>query len=113
MMMGNSWIYTTLYEYRDNAAGYLRTITPEFKDDAADHLRKAADLYERMAQKVLSDDGKRVLEIAPTPWFLKPGEKWTAATRKEERRRLEEAYPLERQAVAEIEQALATQEVKV
>jgi hypothetical protein len=45
--------------------------------------------------------------IAPLPWLLKEGEGWTSEMRQEEIARLEAALSLEREAIGEIEAALA------
>ena len=66
----------------------------------------AAVLYEKISREVLTGD-KCLLDIAPYPWALKDGQTWTSDMRKDEIRRLETALSLERQAIAEIELALA------
>ena len=105
-MMGNSWIYTTLVAYRGVAAEYLKSVAGEFNDEAAGHLKTAADLYARMADEVLTDTDHCALTVAPTPWSLKKGQEWTQAMRAGQIKRLKQALPLERQAIAEIEEAL-------
>jgi len=107
LMMGNSWIYCCLVEYRAAAANYLRLVAGDFDDGAADHLRKAADLYQRMVEDVLLA-GDCPLDIAPRQEDLKEGQQWTQAMRAEQAKRLESAFELERQAIAEIEKALAS-----
>jgi hypothetical protein len=105
-MLGNSWIYECLAQYRGAAAQYLRDVAGEFESQAADHLLKAADLYERMSNEVLRDKEHCVVTIAPLPWALKEGETWTNKMRQDQIARLEAALPLEREALKEIESAL-------
>ena len=107
LMQGNSWIYCCLVEYRGAAAHYLRSVADDFDRGAAEHLCKAADLYERMVKDILLA-GDCPLDVAPMAENLKEGERWTQAMRDEQARRLEAALELERQAIAEIEKALAT-----
>ena len=107
-MLGNAWIYECLAQYRTCAATYLREIADEFDDAAATHLRSAAALYDRMANAVLRDEEHCVVTIAPYAWALKEGETWTDEMLQEQIRRLEEALPIEREALAGIEAALAT-----
>jgi hypothetical protein len=105
-MLGNSWIYECLGQYRGAAARYLRDVAAEFAPQAAEHLLQAARLYERMSHEVLSDGKHGLLTIAPMPWSLKEGTAWTNEMRQEQIDRLEAALPLERAAIGEIEQAL-------
>jgi hypothetical protein len=107
-MLGNSWIYECLTQYRGAAAQYLRDIAGEFTPQAAEHLLKAADLYERMSNEILRDSEHCLLTIAPLPWSLEEGRAWTNEMRQEQIKRLEAALPLERQAIQEIGQALDT-----
>ncbi len=107
-MQGNAWIYECLGQYRGCAARYLRGVASEFDAPAAEHLRKAADLYAKMSSEVLVDPKNCPLTIAPYPFSLKPGQTWTAEMRQEQVKRLQAALPIERQALAEIGQALAS-----
>jgi len=109
-MQGNAWIYECLAQYRDAAARYLRAVGPEFGPQAAQHLLKAAESYDKLANHVLRDEKHCVVTVAPYPWALKPGESWTAETRQGQIQRLKAALPLEREALAEIEKALAVAE---
>lgn len=106
VMQGNAWIYECLAQYRASAARYLKSVAGEFPPEPARHLTQAADLYEKMAGQVLRDDTHGTADIAPYPSAMKPGQKWTDETRKEQIRRLEAALPLERQAMSEIEAAV-------
>ena len=105
-MQGNSWIYTTLVEYRSEAAKYLCSVAGQFGKKAAAHLNKAADLYEKMADEVLTDKDHCALTVAPTAWHLGKGKKWTQAMRDDQIGRLKAALPLEKQAIAELAKAL-------
>jgi hypothetical protein len=106
-MQGNAWIHECLAQYRDAAARYLRAVASEFGPQAAPHLRKAAECYDKLANHVLRDAQHCVVTVAPYPWTLKQGESWTAETRQGQIQRLKAALPLEREALAEIEKALA------
>ncbi|MEW6360236.1 MAG: hypothetical protein AB1696_28140 [Planctomycetota bacterium] len=106
-MQGNAWIYECLAQYRGAASWYLRDVAGEFNAPAAEHLRRAADLYGKMSDEVLRDKEHCVVTIAPYPWALKDGKVWTTEMRKKQIRRLEAALPLEREALQEIEKALA------
>lgn len=108
-MMGNSWLYTCLADARLAAATYLRSVADDFGEAAAGHLQQAADLYEQMVNGVLTKD-RCALEVAPTPWFLKEGQTWDAAMRRDQVARLKAALHLEKQAIAAIEKALASVE---
>ena len=105
-IVGNSWIYECLTNYREFAAEYLRSVSPEFEPDVAEHLLAAADLYAKMSADVLKKD-TCVLSIAPLPWSLEEGESWTDEMRADQLRRLREALPLEREAIGELKAALA------
>ncbi len=105
-MVGNSWIYECLAQYRSAAAQYLREVASEFGSQAEGHLLKAANLYERMSNEVLQDSEHCLITIAPLPWSLKEGEAWTHEMRQDQITRLEAALPLEREAIREIESAL-------
>ena len=107
-MQGNAWIYECLAQYRASAARYLRKVAGDFDGGAAKHLNQAADLYDKMANEVLRDEAHCLVSIAPFPSTLRGGDVWTAGMRKEQVRRLEAALPLERQAIAEIKEALAS-----
>jgi hypothetical protein len=107
VMLGNSWIYECLAQYRGAAAQYLRDVAGEFDARAAEHLRRAADCYERMSSQVLQDSDHCLITIAPLPWSLKEGEAWTNEMRQDQIGRLEAALPLEREAIEEIEGTLA------
>jgi hypothetical protein len=106
-MQGNAWIYECLAQYRGCAARYLRGVAGEFDPGVAAHLLKVADLYERMSGQVLTDAEHCVVDVAPYPFALKDGKTWTAEMRQEQVRRLEAAFPLEREAIGEIEKAVA------
>jgi hypothetical protein len=106
-MTGNAWIYECLSGYRRSAARYLRSIAGDFPAESSPHLLRAADLYEKMATQVLTDERHCFTSIAPYPWSLKPGQTWTTEARAGEISRLQKALPLEREALRDIEKALA------
>lgn len=106
-MQGNAWIYECLAQYRACAAEFLQNAAAEFPEPAAAHLRKAAALYDKMSNEVLRDEKNCVVTIAPYPWALKEGQAWSDEVLQGQIRRLEEALPLEREALGEIEAALA------
>jgi hypothetical protein len=83
---GPTWIYACLVEHRAAAAVFLRDVRSEFAAPAAAHLEEAAALFERISKRLEAAQGHQ-----------------------EQIGHLEEAMGLERQAIAEIEQALAMQ----
>ena len=105
-IMGNAWIYECLVQYRRGAVLFLRTIADEFAEDVAQHLRTSAGIYEKMANEILTDDKNCVATIAPYGWSLKEGQKWTNEMRSDQLERLRTAYPLECDAIHEIQLAL-------
>ena len=106
-IVGNAFIYECLAQYRSCASVYLKAVTGLFGGKAAEHMEKAAGLYDRLANRVLRDKENCVIAIAPYPWMMKEGQTWTPEMRKEQVRRLEEALPLESEAVSELEMTLA------
>ena len=104
-ILANAHCYSCLVDARAAAAIYLRGVAGKFPADAQAHLLKAADLYDREQRDVLSK--KCPTDIAPYPWSLKKGQSWTSAMRHEQAAILKEAFELDKQAVAEIESALA------
>jgi hypothetical protein len=105
-LIGNAWIYECLIQFRRVAAGYLRRIAPAFPSTTAAGLEKAAGLYEQMANQVLCDETHCFTTIAPYPWMLKEGERWTAEKIVAQIERLNDALPLEIEAIHQLEQAL-------
>ncbi len=103
-MLGSAHTYYCLIDARAAAAVFLKEMAPAFEGKARKHLEKAAALYDEMVSKVLAPDST---EIAPMPWWLKEGEKWTRETRERQAKVLEKALKLERKALKEIEAALA------
>jgi hypothetical protein len=101
-MLGNAWIFECLVQYRREAAAYLRNIAGLFEESVAHHIHNSADLYDKMANQVLTDKDHCVLTVAPYPWSLKKGETWNNALRADQINRLMNAYPLERKAIDEI-----------
>jgi hypothetical protein len=105
-MLGNAWIYECLVQYRLVAAKYLRDFTGDRDNPIFAHLNKAAEYYENMASKILTDDKHEILAVTPYPFSLKEGEKWTPEMIKAQVTRLEKALPLEHKAIEEISKAL-------
>ncbi|MHC4716855.1 MAG: hypothetical protein ACYS5V_07795, partial [Planctomycetota bacterium] len=70
-------------------------------------------MYEKMAMQVLTEEGNCALDVAPTPWYLKNGRKWTDAMRRDQLNRVTAALKLEKQALAEIEKALSVEGVDI
>ena len=106
-MLGNAWIYECLVQYRLVAARYLKDIANEFDDEVALQLLVASQIYQTMATQALTDKEHTFCSIAPYPFMLKEGEKWTPEMIEEQVRRIEPALYVERKAIAEIEKALA------
>ena len=88
------------------AANYLQTVAGEFPEAASACLLRAGKLYQTMTADILVDPS---LEVAPCP--LEANRAYAPEWPKECRLRqvdiLEAALDLERQAIAEIEHALA------
>ena len=101
MMCANAWIYENLIDARTCAAEYLNDVCEEF-ENARDHVAKAARLYGELAQRLRAG-----WKDAPFPHqhSKKP---WTSQMRHAQADVLEECLALEKQAITEIEQALAT-----
>ena len=118
----NGWIYLALLDARGSAERYLRNAALGADKPVAAHLLAAAEIYGEIHRKLL--DGQK---HAPAPWQL-PGESWTKAIphpeageaikqwtdemRHSQASVLTECLALERQAIAEIEKALAAEHVK-
>jgi len=103
----NARCYGCLVGARTCAFGYLRSIEGEFSVRAAEHLSKAADFYEAVETKLRA--GRK---HAPHLRQLK-GRPWTREMRHAEAAVLKECLALEKQAVAQIEKALAAEGVKL
>lgn len=106
-LLGNGWIYECLAGYRASAARFLCEIAREFESQVAACLTQAADLYEQISSRVLRDEHRDTAAIAPYSGGLEDRKLWTAAQRGDQVRRLEEALPLERDAIAKLEIALS------
>jgi hypothetical protein len=105
--LGNAWIYECLVQYRSEAAEYLRGIAGEFQPAVSKVIIRVGALYNRMAREILSDPDHGPRSIAPYPGMLKDGGSWSAQMRDDQVTRLERALPLEREAVAGLEQVLS------
>ena len=106
-MLGNAWIYECLVQFRRTAATYLRGLAGEFSSPAAAHLHKAASLYTEMTESILCNEEQCFTTIAPYPWLLKEGQRWSPDMIQEQIKRLMETEPLEHEALHDLEQALA------
>jgi hypothetical protein len=93
-LLGIAWIHACLAQHRACAASYLRDVGGEFPPSSAEHLKKAADLYEMMSKQVLTDHLQAFNGL------------WTAESRQEQVQRMRKALPMERQAIAAIEEAM-------
>jgi len=98
---GSAMIYQVLVGHRRSAVAYLRLVAPEFPGAAAAHLQRAADIYEQMANRALSDPEHPANTTAP---YWVP---WPESLRAEQLRRMRQAAELDGLAIAEIEAALA------
>jgi hypothetical protein len=105
-LLGNAWIYECLASYRASAARYLREVAGEFEAPVAAYLTQAAALFEQISSKILCDEARPTIRIAPYPGGPNDGRFWTPEIRCEQVRRLETALPLEREAIGGIETAL-------
>jgi hypothetical protein len=92
-LLGIAWIHACLAQHRACAASYLRDVGGEFPPSSAEHLKRAADLYETMSKQVLTDHLQAFNGL------------WTPESRQEQVQRMRKALPLERQAIAAIEEA--------
>ena len=106
-ILGNAWIYECLIAYRLHAVSYLRGIAQSFYEEVELLLLNAADFYEKMVTEKLLDKDGCFTDFVPYPWMLEKGKKWSNEMRTEQIRRLQEALPWEKKAIAEIEKALA------
>jgi hypothetical protein len=98
---GNAYIYVCMMDARTRAAGYLRSVADEFGEDAAVHVLAAADIYDRILGCLREGHAN-----APFPWQSR-GKPWSHETRLAEAETLDRVAALERQAVAELETAVA------
>ncbi len=101
----NAYIYFCLIDARTAAVTYLRSVGPLLGGQASVHAARAADLYQKLLDEVLTRPCPT--EIAPMPWMLKPGQTWTPDLRRRQADKLDAALALDRQAIAELEQAVA------
>jgi len=100
--LGNAYCYESLFNSREAASDYLRSISEELDEEASGCLLKAADMFGRL-QKGLHAEWS----CAPYPWWISEAKPWTEEQKARERQLLGEALELERMAFAEIEKALA------
>lgn len=105
-MLANAHAYYCLIDARASAGIYLKVVAGEFPENARAPLLRAAEIYGRLAD-TLSPPNRCPTVFAPAPWFLKEGQSWTQELRREEAGYLRQAVALEREALAEIEKALA------
>ena len=111
--LGNAWTYDSLADARDAASKYLTSIATDFRGPTAERLGKAADLYSQINKALVTErDGAKCI-YQMYPWELKELSNWTKQLRLAEVAALKDALALERQAIAEIEKALAAEEIKV
>ncbi len=97
------WCYY-LADAREAAVRYLRSVQEDLTGPGATHLSKAADLYEQIAAKFR--EGHKNAPYRHQLVWPKPMRHAQAAI-------LKEALALERQAIAEIEKALAAEGVEI
>ena len=101
---GNAYIYYCLVDARTRAAGYLKSVQAQFTGEPPAHLAKAAELYGQITQRL---SNPCPTEIAPMPGMMKEAQRWTQDMRNRQAKILEECRSLEKQAISEIEKALA------
>ncbi len=106
-ILGNAWIYECLVQYRNVAANYLILIEDQFDETVKNHLRNASVLYRQISQDILNYD-KGLKEITGDYNSLKKSVIWTKEMYHDQIKRLENALPLEIQAINEIERALSS-----
>ena len=100
MVHVNGWCYSSLGDARSSAVKYLRSVAGDFGDEGEAHLAKAADIYDKIMQKLMG--GRK---YAPFPHQLKDGERWTKEMRHAEADVLKEVLALEREAIDELKSA--------
>ena len=105
-MLANAHGYYCLIDARASAGIYLKSVAGEFPENVRAPMLRAAEIYGRLAD-ALSPPNRCPTVFAPAPWFLKEGQSWTQELRREEAGYLRQAMALEREALAEIEKALA------
>ena len=105
-MLGNGFTYGCLSNAREMADKYLQWAAPQLNPSAATHLTKAADLYAQMHQTMWKQRGDLPQPWSLMPWRLKP-DQWTPQMRQAQAKVLRELLALEKQAMAELDQALA------
>jgi len=106
----NAFCYLCLTDARGAASRYLESVVGDFRQSSAGHLLKAADLFETIHRKL--KEGKT---YAPTPWQTSECSLWAhdEKMRHNEAAVLRKAMDLEKDAMAEIEKALAKTSRKV
>lgn len=103
----NCYIYRAgLVPARLAAGPYLHLIQDEFAGDAAERLRRAAALYDSIG-KVLFDGQQHVPGRGSSDW---DSSEWRQELRLGQAAALQQAFDLEREGIAEIEQALCVAE---
>jgi hypothetical protein len=107
----NAWGYECLVRFHRSARAYLTELAGEHEEAAA-ALLKAAEIYRRLADQVLTYGGCTFFNIAPYAWSFGDGAPWTQETRLTEDERLEAGLPLEREASGYIAEALTTLRAK-
>jgi hypothetical protein len=101
-LLGNAYCYESLFNSREAASDYLRSVSEELDEGASDRLLKAADLFSRL-QKGLHAEWS----CAPYPWWITEENPWTPERKARECQLLSEALEMDRMAFAEIEKAVA------
>ena len=105
------WNYEAFQDARTRAAAFLKDEAPNLGDKGRDAVLRAAALYEQEAKVLLAPHGKA--EAFLGPWEKRNGfADWTPAVRAREQQVLADALALERQAVAELAEALAAEGVQ-
>jgi RNA polymerase sigma-70 factor (ECF subfamily) len=103
-LFGNGYTYGCLWSARQNAGPFLRQAAADLPADAAAHAVAAADLYDRIV-KVSAEPRPNLRH----PWMYMPWDLkgvWTPEMRAAQADMLDEIAKLEKEAIAEIEQAL-------
>ena len=118
----NGWMYLALADARGSAARSLYRTSNGQNENTATHLANAAQAYEAIHQKLLIGQ-----KHAPLPWQLAGDswvkrvphpkteeniEEWSKEMRHAQADVLRECLALEKQAIVEIEKALATMRVQ-
>jgi hypothetical protein len=103
VVLGNAHIYYCLVDARQCAADYLRNTATRLLSEIAEPLQDIAEVYDRIGYVL--DEG---WEHVPWPWQLKTLSDWSVERRCSQATVLNSALELEREAVAQLDEAITS-----